>query len=398
MAILTDKLIKNTKPEEKPIHLADGEGLLLLVNPNGSKWWRFRYRFQGKAKMLSFGVYPEVSLRKARDQRDEARRLLGEEIDPSAFRKSTKTRVTNAGMASFESVAREWFAKMEPTWAKGHSEKIIQRLERDVFPWLGAKNVGAITAPEILACIRRIEERGSLDTAHRAKQNIGQVIRYAIATGRAERNPVPDLQGALPSVRGEHYAAIIEPAKFGQLLRAIDGYGGFLTARCALKLLPLLFVRPGELRGAEWSEIDLDGSTWSIPGSRMKLKEPHIVPLATQSMDILRDLQSFSGGGKFVFPSPRNKGMPISDMALSVGLKSLGFSGQEMTCHGFRASARTLLDEVLEFRIDWIEHQLAHAVRDPLGRSYNRTTHLPERRKMMQAWADYLDGLKADVK
>ncbi|MBF0628907.1 MAG: integrase arm-type DNA-binding domain-containing protein [Magnetococcales bacterium] len=391
MAKLTDALIKQTKPGEKAIRLLDEDGLVMLVQPSGARWWRFRYRFQGTAKMLSLGVYPDTSLKQAREKRDEARRLLADGVDPGVHRRLTKNMAADAGQDSFESVAREWIAKESVAWAKSHADKIIQRMERDVFPWLGKRSVREITAPEILACARRVEERGALDTAHRCKQNIGQVMRYAIAIGRAERNPVPDLQGALPSAKGSHFAAITDPVQLGKLLRAIEACSGFLSVRCALRLLPRVFTRPGELRKAEWSEFDLDGATWSIPGERMKSGQPHIVPLSTQAVAILKEIHPFSGGGQFVFPTPRNRNAPISDMSLNAALKSLGYSGEQQTCHGFRATARTLLDEVLGFRIELIEHQLAHAVRDPLGRAYNRTVHLSERRKMMQAWSDYLD-------
>lgn len=394
---LTDTAIRQAKPTDKPVKLTDGGGMHLLVKPAG-RYWRMDYRFEGKRKTLALGVYPDVTLKQAREKREEAKRLLAQGVDPVKFKKVASIRDTvSDATVLFENVSREWFIKHEPTWAKGHSDKIIQRLERDVFPWLGNRPVHTITSQDLLACIRRIEARGTIDTAHRALQNAGQIFRYAIATGRAERNPSADLRGALPPARGGHFAAITDPVGFAQLLRAIETYQGFLPVRCALRLLPMVFVRPGELRMAEWSEFNLEAAEWSIPGARMKSGQPHIVPLSTQAISILKDLHPFSGRGQFVFPTPRNKNAPVSNMAFNAALKAIGYSGKEMTAHGFRATARTLLDEVLGFKVELIEHQLAHAVRDPLGRAYNRTTHLPERRRMMQSWADYLDGLRGDV-
>jgi integrase len=291
-------------------------------------------------------------------------------------------------------IAREWFAKQSPTWVASHADKIIRRLERDVFPWLGKRPIADITAKELLATVNRIADRGAAETAHRALQNCGQVFRYAIVTGRAERNPATDLRGALPSAKEGHHAAILEPAAIGALLRAIEGYEGGFVTRCALRLAPLVFVRPGELRNAEWAEIDLDAAEWNIPGAKMKTGEPHLVPLAPQAVAILRELYALTGRGRYVFPSPRSGSRPMSNNAVLSALRRMGFDKDTMTGHGFRAMARTVLDEVLHFRPDYIEHQLAHAVRDPNGRAYNRTSHLPERRKMMAAWAEYLDQLR----
>lgn len=290
-------------------------------------------------------------------------------------------------------VAREWFAKFAPTWAPTHSDKIIRRLERDVFPWIGGRPVAEVTAPELLAVIRRIENRGALDTAHRAYQNCGQVFRYAVATGRAVRDPSGDLRGALPPAKHENFASITEPAKVGELLRAIDAFRGTFAVKCALLLAPLLFVRPGELRRAEWAGFDLDAAEWRYTVT--KTKTEHVVPLSRQALAILTELHALTGQWQFVFPG-RDPHKPMSDAAVNAALRRMGYDTKtEITGHGFRAMARTILDEVLGFRPDLIEHQLAHAVRDPNGRAYNRTAHLPERRKMMQAWADYLDGLKA---
>jgi integrase len=387
---LTDTAIRNAKPQEKPVKMFDGGGLFLLLNPNGSRWWRLKFRIGGKEKLLSLGVYPDVSLKEAREKRDEARKRLSQGIDPSTERKATKT----AQAESFEAVAQEWFSKFKPTWAPSHAEKIIRRLEVDVFPWIGERPIAEITAPELLAVLRRIEGRGALETAHRAHQNCGQVFRYAVATGRAERDPCADLRGALPPTRKRHFPAITEPKEIGALLRAISDYRGSFITRSALQLAPLVFVRPGELRNAEWSELDLDRAEWCIPADRMKMKEPHLVPLPLQAVMILRELHALTGTGRYVFPSPRTASRPMSNNGVLSALRRMGYGKDEMTGHGFRAMARTVLDEVLGFRVDIIEHQLAHAVKDPLGRAYNRTKHLDERRRMMQAWADYLDGLR----
>jgi integrase len=391
---LADIAIRNAKPQEKPVKLFDTGGLYLLVNPNGSRWWRLKFRYGGKEKLISLGTYPETTLKAARERRDEARVMLAQGINPSAKRQATKA----APAESFEAIAREWFAKFSPGWAKGHSEKIIRRLERDVFPWIGARPLRDIAAPELLSVLRRIEARGALDTAHRAHQNCGQVFRYAVATGRAERDPSADLRGALPPVRKGHFAAIVEPAEVGALLRAISGYRGSVVTLCALRLAPLVFVRPGELRQAEWAEFDLDRAEWRIPAERMKAREEHIVPLARQAVAVLRELHPLTGLGRFVFPSARTDTRPMSNNAVLSALRRMGYGSDEMTGHGFRAMARTVLDEVLGFRVDIIEHQLAHSVKDPLGRAYNRTKHLDERRRMMQAWADYLEALEAGAK
>jgi len=392
---LTDSAIRATKPADKPIKLFDERGLLLLVDPSGGKWWRFRYRFDGKHKSLSMGVYPDVSLAKARERRDEARKLLADGIDPSKNRKAQKAARADRNANSFEVVAREWFAKFKPNWVEAHSDKVIRRLERDVFPWIGGDPIAEVRAPDLLACLRRVESRGTVETAHRALQSCGQIFRYAIATGRASRDPSGDLRGALSTVKGTHLASITEPTAVGGLLRACDGYQGSLVTKCALRLAPLVFVRPGELRKAEWTEIDLERAEWNIPAERMKMREPHLVPLATQAVAILTELLALTGGGRYVFPGARTNGRPMSDNAILAALRRMSFAKDEMSGHGFRAMARTILDEVLGVRPDFIEHQLAHAVRDPNGRAYNRTAHLVERRKMMQQWADYLDKLKA---
>lgn len=392
---LTDTGLRAAKPGEKPIKLADGGGLYLLLNPNGSRWWRLDYRFGGKRKTLSMGVYPDVSLKQARERRDEARRLLGEGIDPGEHRKACRNVSAEAAANSFEAVSREWFSKMLPTWTPGHADKILRRLERDVFPWIGAKPIADLAAPDVLATIRRIESRGRLETAHRALQNCGQVFRYAVATGRAQRDPTGDLRGALPPARPTHMAALTEPADVAALLRAIDAFRGTLVVQSALKLAPRLFVRPGELRRAEWAEFDLEKGEWNIPAERMKARQAHLVPLANQAVTILRDLHPLTGRGVHVFAG-RDPKKPMSDAAVNAALRRMGYDTKsEMTGHGFRAMARTIINEVLEFDQHVIEHQLAHRVPDTLGSAYNRTKFLPQRKLMMQAWADYLDRLKA---
>lgn len=390
---LSDLAIKTAKPGAKPIRLSDSGGLYLEIAPSGGKLWRLKYRFGGKEKRLALGKYPDVGLKDARERRDEARKLLANEVDPGENRKVQKAAKAERAANSFEAVAREWIAKYTPTWAASHTSKIVRRLEMYVFPWLGGRPIAEIAAPELLAMARRIEGKGAIETAHRAMQNCGQVFRYAVATGRAERDPAGDLRGALQPVKTKHMAAITEPRKVAELLRTFDTYQGTLSVRCALQLAPLVFVRPGELRSAEWEDVDLDAAEWRYIAS--KKGNAHIVPLSHQAVAILREVQALTGGGRYVFPSARTSDRPMSDNAILAAMRRLGIAKDEMSGHGFRAMARTILDEVLGFRPDLIEHQLAHAVRDPNGRAYNRTAHLPERRKMMQAWSDYLGKLKA---
>lgn len=398
---LTDTQIKTLKPEAKPRKVADEKGLYLLVQPTGGKLWRLKYRIDGKEKLLALGVYPDVGLKDARAARDEARRLLADGIDPAEHRKANKNARADAVGNSFESVAREWFTKLLPTWTPDHADKIIKRLERDVFPWIGSKPIADLNAPTVLTTIRRIEARGRLETAHRALQNCGQVFRYAVATGRAERDPTGDLRGALPPTREKHMAAITDPVEVGALLRAIDAFKGTLVVQSALKLSAMVFVRPGELRQAEWSEIDLDKGEWNIPAERMKgwtrkgITTPHLVPLSAQAVEILRELQPLTGRGVHVFAG-RDPKKPMSNAAVNAALRRMGYDTKtEMTGHGFRAMARTILHEELNVDRDVIEHQLAHAVPDALGTAYNRTKFIKERRAMMQRWSDYLAKLKA---
>ena len=362
--------------------------MFLYVQPNGGKWWRIKYRYGGKEKQLSLGTYPRITLKQARKRREEIKQQLEEGLDPSFIRKAPG--VVQAD--SFEAVAREWFNKQLSTWSENHSIKIIRRLERDVFPWIGGMPIGSIEPPTVLQTLRRIESRGAIETAHRAMQNCSQIFRYAVATGRATRDPIPDLKGALTPSRPEHYATITDPGAIGHLLRAMDGYRGSLITRCALNLAPLVFVRPGELRHAEWAEIDLDTAEWRIPANKMKSRAPHIVPLSRQAIEVLVEIQPSSLFSRYVFPG-RTSERPMSENTINAALRGLGYEKGMFTGHGFRSMASTLLNEQ-GWNRDAIERQLAHAERDSVRAAYNYAEHLPLRREMMQAWADYLDSLK----
>ncbi|HEY3327672.1 MAG TPA: integrase arm-type DNA-binding domain-containing protein [Novimethylophilus sp.] len=390
---LTNTAVSNIKPKEKAYKLADERGLFLLVHPNGSKYWRLKYRFGGTEKLLALGVYPDVSLADARQRRDDARKLLANGVDPGEVKQQSKRSIKENAANSFEAIAREWFAKHKHSWAESHSEKILYRLEKDVFPWMGSRPIAEIKAPELLSVIRRTESRGALDTAKRIKQNCGQVFRYAVATGRAERDPSQDLRGAIAPAKHKNFAAITDPVKVGELLRAIEAFEGTFVVQCALRLAPLLFVRPGELRRAEWTGFDLDKSEWRYFVT--KTKTEHSVPLAAQAVTILRELHALTGHKQYVFPG-RDPLKPMSEAAVNAALRRMGYDTKtEITGHGFRAMARTILAEELHQKPEVIEHQLAHKVPDALGTAYNRTKFLKERREMMQLWADYLDKLKA---
>ena len=389
---LTSLAVKQAQPAGKTKRLYDERGLYLEISPAGGKWWRLKYRFAGKEKRLSLGVYPDISLKEARAARDEARRLIAQGVDPSARRKEiSRQRVVDAEN-SFEVVAREWFQKQAPIWSDIHQKNVISKLEKNIFPYLGHDTVAAVSAPNLLRVLRKIEERGAIETAHRTLSICGQVFRYAIATARAERDVAADLKGALPPVKRKHLPAIVDPERLSALLLEIDGYSGTLPVQCALKLAPLVFLRPGELRKAKWSDINLDDATWSF--IVRKTMTPLIIPLARQSVEILRELEPVSGRHEYVFPNGRNPTRPMSENAVLAALRRLGIPKDEMCGHGFRATARTILDEQLGFRPELIEHQLAHKVRDPLGRAYNRTQFLEQRQNMMQVWADYLDDLR----
>lgn len=380
--------------------LFDGGGLFLELRPNGSKLWRLKYRFDGKEKLLALGAYPEVSRAAAREARSAARAQLAQGIDPGLARKAEKrSRVAKAGN-TFEAVAREWLERNSSGWAPTHASKVIGRLENDVFPWLGHRPIGDLEAPELLESLRRIETRGAHETARRVRQYFGQVFRYAIATGRAKHNIAADLRDALTPPIKRHFATLTDPPRIGELLRAIAGYRGSYVTRAALHLAPLVFVRPGELRQAEWSEVDLDAAEWRIPSARLKLKlaakqdrQPHIVPLASQSVAVLRELQMLTGHGRFLFPSVRSAQRAMSENTVNAALRRLGFEKTEIVGHGFRHMASTLLNEA-GWSADAIERQLAHKAQG-VRAVYNRAEYLPERRRMMQAWADYLDRLRA---
>ncbi|MDL2279818.1 integrase arm-type DNA-binding domain-containing protein [Desulfovibrio sp. OttesenSCG-928-G11] len=390
---LTDTAIRSAKPEKKTQKLFDGGGLYLEVAPSGGKWWRLKYRFEGREKRISLGVYPDISLKDARRRRDESKKLIARGIDPSEHRKASRAAIHALSGTSYEVVAREWFAKYSAGWSESNGVKVLARQVNYIFPFIGGKPIKEVTAPELLEALRHIEKRGSLDTAHRALQDCSRVFRYAIATGRGERDTAADLRGALPPAKGSSFATITEPKAVGALLRAIEGYGGGGVVASALRLAPLVFVRPGELRQAEWSEFDLDGAEWRIPPERMKMRQLHIVPLARQTLEILRQLHPFTGYGRFLFPSPRTGSRPISDVALLAALRRMGYSKEEMTVHGFRSMASTLLNEQ-GYNRDWIERQLAHGERNSIRAAYNYAEYLPERRRMMQEWADYLDELR----
>jgi integrase len=395
---LSNTTILNVKPADKPYALTDERGLSIQIQPNAGKWWRFRYRFDGKAKMLSLGIYPDVSLKDARDRRDEARKLLADGVDPGKNRKAQKATRTECAANSFEVICREWLEQRKDSVEPEQTTKTLARMVNDVFPWIGGKAITEITAPDVLSVMRRMDERGARYSAHRVRGEISRAFRYAIATGRAERDPCPDLRGAIPPAKETHFASITDPKEAGELLRAIDGFRGTFVVKSALFLAPLMFVRPGELRKAEWASFDLDKSDWRY--FIKKTKTEHLVPLATQAVNILRELHALTGHGRYVFPGARSKDRPMSDAAVNAALRRMGYDTQEeITGHGFRAMARTILHEELHIKPEVIEHQLAHTVPDPLGTAYNRTKFLKERKAMMQLWADYLDKLKtgADV-
>ena len=385
--MLSDSKIRAAKPRAKLYKIADERGLVMLVMPNGSKLWRFRYRFEGKEQMLSLGVYPDITLADARERREEMRRKLAHGQDPAVQRRIEQI----AKADTFEAVAREWYQKFSPGWSVSHSTRLWARLQNDVMPWLGARPTADITAPEVLTVARRIEGRGVLETAHRAVAAIGQVMRYAVATGRAQIDPTASLRGALPPIKTQkHMAAPTSPKQVAEILRGFEAFRGTLQVGIALRLLPLLFCRPGELRQMKWSELDLEKAEWKFVASKTNVD--HLVPLATQAVALIRELEPLTGKGEYVFAG--RPGRPISDAAINAALRRMGYDTQkEITGHGWRAVARTLLAEELGFRPEVIEHQLAHAVPDALGRAYNRTKYIDERKRMMQVWADYLEGL-----
>jgi integrase len=384
---LTDTRIRAASPAAVPYKLRDGAGLYLLVTPGGAKQWRLRFFVHGRETMLSLGTYPATSLKAARLRRTEIRSALEAGRNPVLERRTA--RAANAN--TFEAVAREWLAKQ--MFAPKTLKKAKWMFEDLLFPYIGSRPIAALSPPELLEVFRRLERRGKHETAHRIKQRVGQVARYAIATGRAVRDPTCDLRGALTPVRVTNRAALTEPRQVAQLLRAIDGYRGYFAVEAALQLAPLVFVRPGELRAAEWVEIDLDAAEWRIAAHRMKMRQMHIVPLSRQAVALLRKIQPRTGRGRYVFPSPRTAQRPLSENSLTAALRRMGYSGTQMSWHGFRAMASTLLNEQ-GYAPDVIELQLAHQERNQARAAYNRAQRLEERRRMMQAWADYLDELR----
>ncbi|MGP1677359.1 MAG: tyrosine-type recombinase/integrase [Burkholderiales bacterium] len=397
---LTDTAIRKAKSGAKPARFFDGGGLYLQVSPAGAKLWRFKYRFDGKEKLLAFGVYPDVPLASARQKRDNARKMLADGIDPSEKRKAAKA--TRAGLAAntYEVIGREWYAKTAPMLAENTKSKLLRFLETDVFPWIGARPIASLAAADLIKVIERIEQRGALDIARRVHNYMGRIFRYAVGRSLVSRDPSRDieLKDILPPEDVQHHASVTDPKAVGGLLRAIDGFTGAFATRCALRLAALVFVRPGELRHAEWTEFDFDAAEWRIPAGKMKMKEQHIVPLSAQAVAILREIQPLTGRGRYVFPSERGEARPMSENTVNAALRRLGYAKHEMTGHGFRSMASTLLHE-LGLPNAVIERQLAHGERNKVAAAYNFAEHLPERRKMMQQWADYLDKLKtgADV-
>ena len=389
---LTDTRCKGAKPQEKDYKISDEKGLYMIVKTTGAKWWRFDYTFNGKRKTISLRTYPDISLKIARERRDEYRRMVATGIDPSANRKAHKLVESIEVQDCFKLIALEWLNIKKSEWVSSHYSKIESRLQRDIFPWIGDKSITEIKPIEILNVLKRIQDRGSLETAHRAKSDISQIFRYAIQTDRAENNPTIHLGGALKTPKEKHMASIVEPDEVGELLRQIDSYEGTFIVRCALQFAPLVFVRPGELRQAQWKDINLETAEWRFKAS--KTHQDHIVPLSKQALEVLKAIQPYSGHGLYVFPSLRGDDRPMSNNAILSAFRRMGIEKEEMSGHGFRAMARTLLAERLRFPDGIIEHQLAHHVSDVHGRAYNRTSFLNDRKKMMQDWANYLDNLR----
>ena len=396
---LTDTKVKNAKPAEKDYKLYDERGLFVLVKVNGAKYWRLKYMKGGKEKLLALGVYPEITLKDARDLRDRARTQVAKGIDPNEAKRASKA--TQNGIDSFAVIAREWYEKQLPTWAPATAKKRLALLENDLFPWMGNRQIDELTSRDLLTGLQRIENRGAKDTAHNARQVLSQIFRYARVTQRTTNDPVQDLKGALAPKLAKHRPAITDPAELGRMLVKIEQYNGSYIVRALLALCPLLFQRPGEMIAMQWSDLDLESGEWRYTPPKTVKKTtcpdgtPHTVPLSKQAIGILRELHPLTGQSPFVFPSQRRQGKHASEGTINKALQIMGYDTSKDHCaHGFRSTARTILDEVLGFRVEWIEHQLAHAVRDALGRAYNRTTHLPQRKEMMQKWADYLDGLR----
>jgi integrase len=390
---LTATEVKNAKPGDKPRKLTDGAGMFLLINPNGSRYWRLKYRYAGREKQISLGVYDEVSLAEARVKREEKRKLLAKGIDPSQDRKQTKRALRTAVSNSFEAVARDWHDGQRARWTPGHADAVLALLKKDVFPLIGDRPLTEVTAPELLYAIRGIERRGAAETARKALRHCGAVFRFAIADGRGVHNPAADLAGALKAAPKVSNHAALSASELPEFLTALDVYSGHLQTRLGLRLILLTFVRTGELRGATWDEFDLDGATWNVPAERMKMKAPHMVPLSRQAVEALRELHTLTGRAQLLFPGQSNPRKPMSENTLLYAMYRMGYHSRA-TVHGFRATASTILNEQ-GWSPDVIERQLAHSERNKIRAAYNRAEYLDERRKMMQAWADYLDVLQA---
>lgn len=391
---LTDTIARNakTKPDGKQAKYTDGGGLYLLVMKSG-KYWRYDYTYEGKRKTLAIGVYPDIGLKAARDKHQQAREQLASGIDPSEHKQTVRAEQIAKVENSFEAIAREWHKKFSPQWSERHAGNVIRRLEHDFFPYIGNRPIADLEPPDVLKCLRRIEERGAVDTAHRAKTDCGSVFRYAVATGRATRDPTPDLKGALAPIERKHFAAITDPQEVGEMLRAITEYHGDIKTISGLQLSAYLFQRPGEVRKMEWSEIDFEAAMWEIPAERMKKRKAHLVPLSRQALAILEELKPLTGRFKYVFTARTNINKPMGANTLIKALQRLGYDSETMTAHGFRALASTRLYE-MGFPADVIEKQLAHLVGNEVRRAYDRSQHIQERTAMMQQWADYLDSLR----
>ena len=397
--MLTNTQVKQASTKAKDYKISDEKGLYLLVTKSGAKYWRLKYYFAKKEKLLALGVYPDIKLKEARNMRDDARILLRDGIDPAAQKRAQKATAQIVAKNSFEAIGREWYETHIIPLSEGHRNRTLRILEKDLFPQIGSLPIIEVKPPILLKAIRKIEKRDALETSHRAKRIAGQIFRYAIASGRAEHDYSADIGDALkPQPPTNHYSAITEPGDIGQLLLAMETYRGSTTVQSALSLSPLVFTRPGEVRHMEWTELDWNKSIWEIPAGKMKMNSSHIVPLSKQAILILKEQHLLTGRSQYVFPNARSPKRAMSENAVRVALRTMGFDNDTMTAHGFRAMARTILDEELNFRTDIIEHQLAHTVKDPNGRAYNRTKHLKERHKIVQTWADYLDALKKQAK
>jgi integrase len=404
---LSDMQVSKAKPQTKQVTLFDGGGLYLLITPSGGKLWRFKYRFDNKDGLMAFGSYPELSLADARQRREDARRLLANGVDPGAAKKAQKASRADSNANSFEVIAREWHEKFKDSWSESHAHVVINRLERNIFPWIGNRPIAEIEPPEVLSVLQRMESRGAHETARRMKTVCGQIFRYGVATGRCKRDQTTDLKGALKPPVTKNMAALTNPKDVAELLRASDEYTGSFVVKCALKLAPLWFCRPGELRKTEWVEIDFENAELNIPIERMKLPtatkrkskgQLHLIPLSQQAIAILKELQPLTGHSKYVFPGYRSPLRCMSENAVLMALRKMGFTKEEMSGHGYRAMARTMIRQNLHLDAEYIELQLAHVTKSPNGTAYDRVSFLPERKKMMQMWADYLDGLKAGAK